>query len=71
MTSVSRYISYREAPVSLHPYTPVAYFTKKVNPNLAKLPLKSNGNSAKYGLTSKVEKSATDTYLSTGHLQLP
>ena len=40
-------------PVSL---SPVAYFTKKVNPSLAKLPLKFNGVLAKLGLASFVFK---------------
>ena len=35
--------------------TPVAYFTKQVNPSLAKPPLKFNGGLAKLGLTSLLE----------------
>ena len=38
----------------------VAYFTKEFNPSLSKPPLKFNGSSAKFGLTSIVE--STDVW---------
>ena len=37
--------------------TPVASFTKEVNPRLAKRPLKTNGRLANRGLTSFVKES--------------
>ena len=46
-----------------HIYTPVASFTKEVNPRLAKRPLKTNGHLANRGLTSLVKEA-------TGHLQV-
>ena len=40
--------------------TLVAYFTKEVNPSLAKLPLNFNGSLAKLGLTSIVKQAMDD-----------
>ena len=41
-----------------HIHTPVASFTKKVHPRLAKHPLKTNGRLANLKLTYSVKKAA-------------
>ena len=54
---------YQHEGISSHTYeyTPVASFTKEVNPQLAKCPLVLNGRLANHGLTSLV-KEATVHY---------
>ena len=42
--------------------TPVASFTKEVNPRLAKRPLKTNGRLANRGLTSLVKEATGEVY---------
>ena len=46
---------------------PVASFTKKVNPRLAKHPLKTNGRLANRGLTSLVKESTEGKPLVDNH----